>query len=440
MKNLTTIIYALIAITIANISNAQTMGNLALNATIDSYNGTNPANSVDGSSTTYWNLTSTGSYFIIINLGTPVDLDRIEMDWSTGITSINLQAYWDDQTGNGFWYDFGSITPISTSMTFTTTDLNDGDFWTKIRIDVTTSGSFKKLYELRAIGFQQTDYFVCGSALLDTRDGNVYRTVSISGQCWLKENLKYNYTNHSWFFEDNPSSYGQYGKYYDAPNVIISDVCPSGWRLPSYDELDGIGYQNMKPNGSFIANNSYTYPGWYKSYPGCFGCTPEYWFENGIVSHYMTNATNQIITRGTSTNYNSMHAGYFPLDSRVSIRCVKSSSYKNMVADTASINPLHEFGVFLPNGEKVSLNTLENSDEIKIFPNPNNGKFTIEFAFEENSITKLEIISVSGNVIYQMENLISGNIPINLTDINKGMYLIKITNEKRTLIKRFVLE
>jgi len=53
--------------------------------------------------------------------------------------------------------------------------------------------------------------------LIDGRDGNVYKTITIGNQVWMAENLRF----------DN-------GKY---TSVVAKDVCPGGWHLPSQEEF-----------------------------------------------------------------------------------------------------------------------------------------------------------------------------------------------------------
>lgn len=65
----------------------------------------------------------------------------------------------------------------------------------------------------------------CSSQFVDTRDGQVYKTVKIGKQTWMAENLN---------FGDYPSVDKKYGKLYTWEEAM--KVAPKGWHLPTDDE------------------------------------------------------------------------------------------------------------------------------------------------------------------------------------------------------------
>ena len=152
------------------------------------------------------------------------------------------------------------------------------------------------------------------ATLIDARDGSDYTVAKINGNCWMTQNLRLSSTTESgdsrvltsadsnvtrnWTFPNNSltsgdsytearstiSSNTSYGGYYNycaasaGTNCQTSsafnttyDICPKGWRLPTYNEQKGIR--------SYVSAFSPVYSGGYDS--GSLGGTGSrgYWWS-----------------------------------------------------------------------------------------------------------------------------------------------------------------
>jgi uncharacterized protein (TIGR02145 family) len=139
------------------------------------------------------------------------------------------------------------------------------------------------------------------NTITDSRDGKVYKTVSISGQTWFAENLRYTGGTHYCYNGSNDScASATSGVLYDS--ITALSACPSGWHLPSDAEFrlleHNIGMSDvdtamtgdrgdatpLKVGGSSGFNIS-VYPGLINgttSFQG--GTTANYWLTRGICS------------------------------------------------------------------------------------------------------------------------------------------------------------
>lgn len=91
-------------------------------------------------------------------------------------------------------------------------------------------------------------------------EGNVYKTVQIGNQTWMAENLKTTKYNdntpilmvtdtaqwsrlsspaYSWYANDEKNK-AKYGALYNWFTVSKSNICPSGWHVPSDTEWNGL--------------------------------------------------------------------------------------------------------------------------------------------------------------------------------------------------------
>lgn len=82
-----------------------------------------------------------------------------------------------------------------------------------------------------------THDFGSASALVDRRDGQKYKTVTIRNQVWMAQNLNYE-TGRSWCYDNENSNCKKYGRLYDWDNAMTA--CPDGWHLPSSRDVEEL--------------------------------------------------------------------------------------------------------------------------------------------------------------------------------------------------------
>ncbi|MEI8133570.1 MAG: FISUMP domain-containing protein [bacterium] len=100
-------------------------------------------------------------------------------------------------------------------------------------------------------GADDYSYALCGDDLLDTRDGQIYKTVCIGKQVWMAQNLNYNVAGSHCPYDDG-SLCAKYGRSYDWKTVLagsdtttkipsgVQGICPKGWHIPSPGEFDQL--------------------------------------------------------------------------------------------------------------------------------------------------------------------------------------------------------
>jgi endonuclease I/chitodextrinase len=74
--------------------------------------------------------------------------------------------------------------------------------------------------------------------------------------------------------------------------------------------------------------------------------------------------------------------------------------------------------------------------EFKIYPNPSNGEFNVIFD-DSNSVHSVEIYSLLGQKVFEKQKTASSTISIN--NLQKGTYLIKVTKDSKSTIKKIII-
>lgn len=137
----------------------------------------------------------------------------------------------------------------------------------------TSSEVIRQILSSQTIELQFTvaETFVCGTSHVFDYDGNVYNTVQIGAQCWMKENVRATHfadgtpipiattnstTNAYCCYPNNDAStVPTYGLLYNWPAVMqmdfnsgesdIQGICPNGWHVPCEQEWYTLLYYMM---------------------------------------------------------------------------------------------------------------------------------------------------------------------------------------------------
>jgi len=111
-----------------------------------------------------------------------------------------------------------------------------------------------------------------------------------------------------------------------------------------------------------------------------------------------------------------------------------------------------EFGdydgnVFVPtyiNGNvdvATGINELDNSAML-VYPNPNNGNFTLDLSSVKGQISNVKIMNMVGGVVYQekVSQTASFNKDLNLSNLSEGVYTVRIQTNNGDIVKKMVIK
>jgi Fibrobacter succinogenes major domain (Fib_succ_major). len=83
-------------------------------------------------------------------------------------------------------------------------------------------------------GLRRSDNFI-----EDSRDGHVYRYVTIGGTDWFSQNLAWQGTGVP--FKASPATAGMFGSFYTWNEAMSGQVCPEGWSVPTIEDWNALG-------------------------------------------------------------------------------------------------------------------------------------------------------------------------------------------------------
>ncbi len=171
--------------------------------------------------------------------------------------------------------------------------------------------------------------WVCGNAIVDSRDGKHYTTVQIGTQCWMAENLNIgtmingdgfptdNNDIEKYCYDNNANICNTYGGLYTWDEMMeygtsegAQGICPTGWHLPAdvewsiLESLQGggnIAGGKMKETGT----THWTSPNTGATNSSGFTALPGGYRDNFFVSNYFQLTFNSIFWTSTKIGPNA---------------------------------------------------------------------------------------------------------------------------------------
>lgn len=117
---------------------------------------------------------------------------------------------------------------------------------------------------------------------------------------------------------------------------------------------------------------------------------------------------------------------------------VAAGTYTVTVTDANGCTATHTAVV----ADIASIGEIEGA-EILIFPNPSNGNFTVSVEGINTGKINVEVLDLAGKVIYTNSMNVSASktiVPMNLSGVSAGTYLVKLNTEAGSAMSRIIIE
>ncbi len=213
-------------------------------------------------------------------------------NFSVTATGTGLTYQWQENNGGG-WIDIsngGSNPAYSNAATNTLTLTNVPLSFDTYDYRCIVSGTCSPSATSNSANLTVT--FLCGTSTVTDIDGNIYNTVLIGSQCWLKENMRTKKYPGGGTITKGPSAHGAAGwdtdnAYYSCPPNSSNNgedcaaaaslgmlyqwsaamngsttpgeqgICPDGWHIPTHSEWTTLERQICNDNGGGSCNTDF---------------------------------------------------------------------------------------------------------------------------------------------------------------------------------------
>jgi hypothetical protein len=89
-------------------------------------------------------------------------------------------------------------------------------------------------------------------------------------------------------------------------------------------------------------------------------------------------------------------------------------------------------------------NYQNNFADVNIYPNPNNGVFTVSVnVLSDENNTDIALTDITGRIVYKEQldtHAGSSSLPINTSNLEKGTYFIQISNSQSSIVKKVIVQ
>jgi len=298
--------------------------------------------------------------------------------------------------------------------------------------------------------FQVKNY----AQLVTDVDGNIYNTITIGDQIWMKENLRVTHYNnldpiettvpgtkditgetnpkYQWAYDSDEGYVDTFGRLYTW--FVATDsrgVCPEGMHVPRDDEatalttylaIHGHGYNG---DSTKIAKSLASTLHWdYDTMPGAVGHQPELNNSSGF-SAQPAGLRNSVFSYFNSIGFN---AGWWCSTEYSTGRAYYRYLLKRYSYVTRSDAPkISGYPIRCLKYVSSGNSEIKSTPDIHIYPNPAYDQFFVKMNTQENVILKL--YSISGELI--LENELSSPLnEIHIRSIPPGVYVVQLTGKE----------
>lgn len=284
--------------------------------------------------------------------------------------------------------------------------------------------------------------FVCAQTITDY-DGNVYNTVTIGTQTWMKENLKaLHYSDGSAITEvfaygNEESNVANYGRLYTwnaaMKNSLLETaqgVCPSGWHMPTVAEYDvlinflggeSVAGGKMKEAGTthwIDPNTGATDESGFTALPGGF------YFNSSVgflkLGEYAKFWTSSQVNGAPTSAYNL----YLRFDQAEANN--ETGNEKELGASVRCLEGQGAVGIIHQN----------QGNSFGVYPNPANNFATITLPKNSGSTSAI-LLDASGKMVFSLI-LTEINSKIDMSFLNKGVYFLKINSDNISKTEKII--